>query len=63
MVEPSEPGVRPCMKCGWFFVSPDPPRTGRCQDCKQAEDAYEPRTARVSQVDGAVRHFFREPSP
>mgnify|MGYP003442240178 CR=1 FL=1 len=56
MVEPSKPGIRTCMKCGWKFVSPDVLRIGRCADCKQGENAYTPRTASVAQVHGAVRY-------
>lgn len=55
MVEPSQPGIRPCMRCGWLFVSPDYIKIGRCQDCKHGEDAYTPRTASVQQVNVAVR--------
>lgn len=63
MVEPSKPGIRPCMKCGWLFVSPDRLRVGRCQDCKQGEDAYTPRTASADQVHGAVRsHYHKDTS-
>jgi predicted nucleic acid-binding Zn-ribbon protein len=46
MVEPSEPGVRKCQKCGWLFVSPDPLRVGRCSDCKGREDQYANKTGR-----------------
>lgn len=59
MVEPSEPGVRRCMKCGWLFVSPDRKRIGRCVDCKQHEEAYEPKSARIAQVNDAVRFHLR----
>lgn len=63
MVEPSKPGIRPCMKCGWLFVSPDKLRIGRCQDCKQGEQAYSPRTASVDQVNGAVKvHHTKDTS-
>jgi len=55
MVEPSQVGIRPCMKCGWKFVSPDVLRIGRCQDCKHGEHAYTPRTASVAQVHEAAR--------
>ncbi len=58
MVEPSEPGVRRCMKCDWLFVSPDPLRVGRCLDCKQHEDSYQPTSASTSQVNQAVRFHF-----
>lgn len=60
MVEPSEPGVRACMKCGWLFVSPDPIRVGRCSDCKHNEDGYEPKSARIGQVDQAVQSHFSD---
>ena len=59
MVEPSEPGVRRCMKCGWFFVSPDPKRIGRCADCKSHEESYQPKSACVSQVYHAVRFHLK----
>ena len=51
-VDPSEPGIRPCMTCGRLFVSPDALRIGRCSDCKAGE--YAPREACVAQVSGAV---------
>lgn len=61
--EPSKPGTRRCMKCGWFFVSPDVLRVGRCQDCTRGEDSYSPREARMAQVHGAIRcHFQRDTS-
>lgn len=62
MVEPSQPGVRPCMKCGWKFVSPDVLRVGRCHDCKQGEDAYSPRTCSTDQVHGAVGSHYKDTS-
>jgi predicted Zn-ribbon and HTH transcriptional regulator len=62
MVEPSEPGVRPCMKCGWLFVSQDILRLGRCHDCKHGEDAYSPRTCSTDQVHGAVRSQYKDTS-
>ena len=51
MVEPSQPGVRACVKCGWLFVSQDRIRIRRCQDCKQSEDEYSPRSGRVAGMD------------
>lgn len=54
MVEPPEPGVQTCMKCGWKFVSPDPERLRRCPDCKQTEDVYQPRTGTVV-LEGLAR--------
>ena len=57
MVKPSEPGIRRCMRCGWLFVSPDPARVGRCHDCKQ-DDNYQPKQAKVVQVDSAVKFHF-----
>lgn len=58
MVEPSEPGVRRCMKCGWLFVSQDLIRIGRCQDCKSHEEAYSPREASSAQVHTAIRAHY-----
>lgn len=61
MVEPSEPGIRRCMKCGWLFVSQDVLRIGRCSDCKQGEDTYLPRCASTVQVHNSIRvHHQRE---
>lgn len=50
MVEPSEAGVRVCMRCGWKFVSPDVLRIGRCQDCKQGEETYSTRQEHTVQL-------------
>lgn len=55
MLDPSEPGVRRCMRCGWLFVSPDRLRIRRCHDCKQGEDGYTPRTTAADPVCGPVR--------
>jgi DNA-directed RNA polymerase subunit RPC12/RpoP len=59
MSEQPEAGVRPCMKCGWLFVSPDPERVRRCQDCKQKQEVfYQPRTLRVlSERPSASDHW------
>ena len=59
MVEPSEPGVRRCMKCGWLFVSPDPKRVGRCADCKSHETNYETASAKIVQVEQAMNFHFK----
>lgn len=60
MVEPSRPGVRRCMRCGWLFVSPDAERIRRCADCKRGEDEYVPPTARSPQLDGLVGYNLRD---
>ncbi len=59
MVEPSEPGVRRCMRCCWSFVSPDVTRVRRCPDCAHNEDPYSPREANTAQVHTAIRSHFR----
>lgn len=43
-----EPGVRRCMSCGHYFVSPDPERIRRCADCHRAEDTYPSPGGRIS---------------
>lgn len=48
MVEPSEVGVRKCIKCEWLFVSRDIERIRRCADCKQDEAGYSCREIRTS---------------
>jgi predicted Zn-ribbon and HTH transcriptional regulator len=55
MVEPSQPGIRKCLSCGWKFVSPDQLRIARCQDCKSQQDQYQPREVQNHQVNGAYR--------
>jgi len=52
--EPSKPGVQLCMKCGWKFISPDPERIRRCQDCKKHEELYEPPSGRLVLTEGIV---------
>jgi hypothetical protein len=60
MVEAPEPGIRRCMRCDWLFVSPDPERVRRCQDCKAEPEAdYVPRTGRIA--DGA--HLYLQDNP
>lgn len=63
MVEPSEPGIRPCLKCGWLFVSQDILRILRCADCKKGEDDYQPRCARLTQIEGSTGITYRDPTP
>lgn len=46
MVEPSEPGIRTCIRCDWLFVSPDRVRVRRCADCKLEEESFSPREAK-----------------
>lgn len=46
MVEPSQVGIRMCVKCRWLFISRDIERLRRCPDCKNSNDEYEPRSAR-----------------
>lgn len=63
MVEPSEPGIRRCAQCRWLFVSPDVLRICRCVDCKNSrkdDPEYEPRTVRMSRVDGRVSQAVRD---
>lgn len=61
-VEPSKPGIRRCMRCQWLFVSPDVLRIARCQDCKQGEDSYTPRTCSTKHVDAVAPHVMRDTS-
>lgn len=61
MVEPSVPGVRTCMRCGWRFVSQDRERIRRCQSCKNSsEDEYTPRSGTVSGPGEVVRLAYKE---
>lgn len=46
MVEPSEPGIRHCMRCQWLFVSPDILRIRRCVDCVREEEHFSIREIR-----------------
>lgn len=57
MVQLPEPGIVRCHCCRWKFVSPDPERVRRCPDCKEKEDPYEPRTAKVKQVAAAEKSY------
>ncbi len=43
ITEASVMGIRPCLKCGWDFVSLDVARIRRCDPCKKSEDEYQPR--------------------
>lgn len=62
MVEPSIPGIRPCMTCGWLFVSPDRMRIGRCADCKSGREAnYSPRAVNTHAL-GAARPHHKDTS-
>lgn len=56
-IEQIKPSIRPCMTCGWLFVSPDRKRIARCQDCKNGEDNYSPRVANTRKVAMAVREY------
>jgi len=58
MVEPSQTGVRACIKCGWLFVSQDRDRIRRCHDCKATEDEYAPRSGRVVGTGEVLRIAF-----
>lgn len=59
MVEPSQPGIRPCMTCGWLFVSPDRIRICRCTDCKRGDGQYSPRALNASSIGGAVTNGYK----
>lgn len=50
MINPSQPGIRRCVACGWKFVSPDVLRIWRCQDCKRQEGTYSPKALRNHQI-------------
>lgn len=59
MVKPAEPGVRRCIKCDWFFVSPDFLRVRKCHDCRQHEEPISAReAASLTQVQTAIRYHF-----
>jgi len=63
MFEPTRPGVRACLQCGWLFVSPDVSRLRRCQDCKDEDDDdnYMPRhVVSVAQMRQSARE--RQPA-
>lgn len=60
MVEPSRPGIRRCLKCRWEFVSPDVLRVRRCESCKKGEDDYQPKSARITQIEGSSGYTFRD---
>ena len=53
MVEPSQPGIRRCMRCLRLFVSQDPDRIRRCGDCKSCAEAYVPRRGKELPHEGA----------
>ena len=58
MVQPAEPGIRRCMKCGWLFVSPDRLRLWKCHDCRSHEEPLPPiREASMHGVLAAFRHY------
>ena len=47
-MQTTTPTVRVCLGCRWKFITPDPTRIRRCQDCKSKDDGYQPRVGRLS---------------
>ncbi len=62
MVDPSEPGFRLCIKCGWLFYSPDLMRVRRCRRCKQGDRVQEPKTGtlHLEKSDSLVQEALRD---